>query len=116
MSEKKVDEGWKKQMEHEKTKDVGEEEENRQLAAPSFMHVISIFATQAMLQLGEIEHPVTKQSEIDLNGARYSIDTLELLKEKTKGNLSDEENRALENVLYDLKMRYVMKSGNFKAE
>jgi len=65
----------------------------------------SLYMT-AMLQLG-VMHEEGGQPNIDLIGARQTIDTLGLLAEKTKGNLSSREENFLQNSLYELRMAYV---------
>ncbi|MFH0938434.1 MAG: DUF1844 domain-containing protein [Planctomycetota bacterium] len=72
-----------------------------------FMTFIAGLAQQALMQLGEIESPFTGQREVDLQGARYSIELLSILQIKTKGNLTKEEAAALTEALRDLKMRYI---------
>jgi hypothetical protein len=72
-----------------------------------FVEFLAGLAQQALMQLGEIESPFTGQREVDLQGARYTIELLGILQAKTKGNLAAEEDAALKNVLRDLKMRYV---------
>ena len=52
-------------------------------------------------------HPVTKKREKNLEEAKYTIDLLEMIEEKTKGNLTPEEKRYLDQILYDLRMRFV---------
>jgi len=54
---------------------------------------------------------LTKKAERNLEAAKQTIDILGILKDKTKGNLSDEEDRLLESLLYELRMRYVRESG-----
>lgn len=63
--------------------------------------------TSALYHLGEIADPTTGKSLVDLDLARHAIDTLVLIEQKTKGNLSDEEVNLLKNILYDIKLRYV---------
>ncbi len=63
--------------------------------------------TSALYHLGEIADPTTGKSLVDLELARHAIDTLVLIEQKTKGNLSDEEGSLLKNILYDIKLRYV---------
>ena len=63
--------------------------------------------TSAMVNLGSIPNPETQQSDQNLPLAKQSIDILAILKEKTKGNLSPEESRLLDNLLFDLRMSYV---------
>ncbi len=60
-------------------------------------------ATQALYLMGAIEGGPEK----DLDGAKEMIDILQLMKDRTEGNLSQEEEKALEKILYDLQVRYV---------
>jgi hypothetical protein len=60
-----------------------------------------------MQQLGKIAHPLTGDVEVSLDGARDSIDMLDMLSRKTEGNLNDDERQLLEHVLYQLRMNYV---------
>jgi hypothetical protein len=62
---------------------------------------------EGLMALGEIENPVTKKKEANLDQARYVIDILGLLEEKTNNNLTPEEKNAISHVLYELRMRYV---------
>ena len=64
-------------------------------------------AGQAMVHLGAVPHPITKKTAPDLDQARYTIDLLGVLEEKTKGNLTSEEERVLRSLLTDLRLRYV---------
>ena len=66
---------------------------------------------QAMMSLGEMAHPNTGRVHENLGEAKYLIDTLGMLQQKTKGNLSEEESAALEEALYGLRMTYVRKTG-----
>ena len=79
---------------------------------PNFLVFISTLASQALLALGEIEHPATGKLEMDLPQAKYTIDLLQLLKDKTKGNLTADETEALDAYLYDLRMKYVRRSAH----
>ncbi|MEK9136294.1 MAG: DUF1844 domain-containing protein [Bacteroidota bacterium] len=72
-----------------------------------FMQIIMMFHTLTMQQLGKIKNPITDKPERDLSGAQSSIDLLDMLKEKTKGNLSQDEERFLVNSLKELKLNYV---------
>ncbi|MEK7821872.1 MAG: DUF1844 domain-containing protein, partial [Planctomycetota bacterium] len=60
-----------------------------------------------LVALGEIENPMTRKREKNLAQAKFTIDTLGVIEEKTRGNLTPEEQRYLEGVLYDLKMSFV---------
>lgn len=103
--DKIVDEEWKKHVQEEKEMEA--EEEAPPLPEASFILFISSLATQALIALGEIENPVTRTKEKNLAQAKFTIDTIGIIEEKTRGNLTPEEKRYLEGVLYDLKMSYV---------
>jgi hypothetical protein len=64
----------------------------------------------ALMHLGDTPNPATNRVEQNLPLARHTIDTLEMLQEKTRGNLSEEESTVFESLLSDLKMRYVKAS------
>jgi len=81
-----------------------------QLPEPSLQVLVSTYATQAAVALGQIENPVTKQREEDLVQAKFAIDLLQVLEEKTKGNLTDEEQQFLKDCLYQLRMVFIDKS------
>jgi hypothetical protein len=69
--------------------------------------LIATFEAAAMQQLGKIAHPISGDVEVDLVGARDSIEMLVAIQRKTEGNLNDDERRLLEHVLYQLRMNYV---------
>ncbi len=68
--------------------------------------VISL-STSALVHLGHLPEPGGSEVKVNLELARHTIDTLAMLQEKTKGNLSDEEKALLDNILFDLRMKYV---------
>ena len=72
-----------------------------------FLQLVSMFEVAAMQQLGKLPNPITKEIERDLAQAKVSIDILDLLKNKTKGNLTDKEQDFLDKVLFELHMNYV---------
>jgi len=72
-----------------------------------FVNLILIFQSAALQQMGKTINPLTSKVERDLRQARFSIDTLAMLKEKTRGNLSEDLERLLESVLLQLRMNYV---------
>lgn len=74
-----------------------------------FLELLSLLATQATLGLGGA-HPVTGESHEDLETARAMISMIEVLKEKTAGNLAPDEQQALDSVLYQLRMQFVSKA------
>jgi hypothetical protein len=63
--------------------------------------------SSAILHLGEVEHPESGKVEKDLAMAKHTIDLLSMLQEKTKGNLTAQEDKLLESLLYDLRIRFV---------
>ncbi|MBI4313849.1 MAG: DUF1844 domain-containing protein [Candidatus Omnitrophica bacterium] len=75
-----------------------------------FMVFLSSLSMQAMMSLGELPVPGTNHRQEDLEQARYLIDTIGLLQEKTQGNLTPEETQFLDNVLYELRVRYTQKT------
>ena len=68
--------------------------------------VISL-STQALMHLGEIANPLSGKSEVDVSDAKQMIDILGMLQEKTRGNLDASEARLIEDLLFDLRMKYV---------
>ena len=68
--------------------------------------VISL-STQALMHLGEIASPLSGKVEIDIPVAKQMIDILGVLREKTRGNLNSGEERLMEDILFDLRMKYV---------
>lgn len=72
-----------------------------------FLTLIATFTTSGMAGLGKIPNPVTNTIEKNLDQAQYSIDILMMLKEKTKGNLTPTEERALTNAIADLQINYL---------
>ena len=73
----------------------------------NFINYISGLAYQAMVFLGEIPNPVTNTSEKNLEQAKFAIETLILLQEKTKGNLTQKESDVLNTAAYELQMKFV---------
>jgi len=72
-----------------------------------FTQIVLMFHTAAMQQMGKIKNPLTDKIERDLAAAKNSIDILEMLREKTRGNLSQDEGRLLTQVLQELRLNYV---------
>ena len=74
---------------------------------PKFTDLILSLAQSVYVLLGVVEDPFSKEKKVDLKQAKYTIDLIEVLKEKTEGNLLQDEQELLEEVLYDLKMKYL---------
>lgn len=72
-----------------------------------FVQLVSMFQMAALQQLGKLKNPLTDAVERNLTAAQGTIDLLEMLQAKTRGNLSAEEDRFLQTVLRDLRLNYV---------
>ncbi len=110
----------KEEKEERQTADEGKAEETskgdastKEEALPEidFNSFIFSLSTSALIQLGEIEDPFTQKTAKNLPLAKQTIDLIGMLKEKTKGNLTTQEERVIENILYDLRMRYIKSAG-----
>ncbi|HKW93205.1 MAG TPA: DUF1844 domain-containing protein [Methylomirabilota bacterium] len=69
-----------------------------------------MFASSALVSLGAVPDPEKDERRLDLGQAQAAIDVLLMLREKTRGNRSEQESRVLEDILYDLQMRFVRAS------
>ena len=134
---KRVDEFWKEQAEREKRTGSGGATPGAAVpspvlepssAAPShpepagpggpdempearFDLFVSGLAMEALIALGDMPHPTTRRQAANLPQAKYLIDLLGVLEEKTRGNLAVEEQKLLGDGLYQLRMRYMAKTG-----
>ena len=79
-----------------------------------FMGLCTSLVTQAWMQLGKIKNPMTDKIENDLDAASLTIDMLGMLKEKTKGNISDDETKILDQSINELRMNYIISKDNNK--
>jgi len=113
-----IDEDWKRQAEAEKEKleaeakaaeaaEKKEQAERGPLPEGNFISLVSLLVTQTYMALGAIRPKDEKETEPDLEFAKYHIDTLADLEKKTKGNLTPEEDEMLRNALHSLRMMYV---------
>ena len=116
MSEEKkifVDENWKDQVEAEKAAydkqaaDEGKEAQTQELPPASFEMLVSTFASEALIALGQVPNPINNEYTLSWEHARYTIDMLQVLEDKTKGNLSTDEAAMLEGLLHQLRMAFV---------
>jgi hypothetical protein len=124
---KRVDESWKEQAEREKRTAAAASSGERASAAPEpaaaapeageelpqarFDLFVSGLAMEALIALGEMANPATRKQAVNLPQARYLIDLLGVFEEKTRGNLSVDEERLLKDTVYQLRMRYLTKAG-----
>ena len=87
------------------------EEEAAQLPEINFQTFVFSLNASALVQLGVMDDPATGRKEKNLSLAKQTIDILSMLQEKTEGNLTDDEENLLKNILYDLRIRYVKEKG-----
>ena len=78
-----------------------------QLPPPSFSLLVATFASQAAVAFGQVPNPIDGKTEVRLELGRHAIDMLDILEQKSKGNLTAEENTFLENVLHQLRLAFV---------
>jgi hypothetical protein len=96
-------------------KDEARDGEQSEFMPPvDFSSIVFPFYTQALMKLGLLENPQSNQLDENLDYARRLIDLLDLLKDRTKGNLQPEEENFLEAVLSQLKMHYLNKTEAIK--
>lgn len=123
--EKKVDEAWKQQIEEERARleavTLAKDKDPKSAKAAagasrtpgaegpatskSFVGLLQMLAMQAYLGLGEMENPATGTVDINLDQARAFIDLLISLQDKTRGNLSKEEEDSLNGLVYELQLK-----------
>ena len=77
----------------------------------TFPSLIFSLSSTALFHLGELPDPQTNEKKKDLPLAKHTIDTIAMLKEKTAGNLTDDEEKFIVNVLTDIRLRYVKEKG-----
>lgn len=115
-----IDEDWKGQAQKEKEvlkkeeeiEHHAEEEQQNQPSLPEadFSGLISMLATQAYYALGLLQAEEGAQPEPNLDIAKYNIDMLAVIQEKTKGNITEEEAKLLEGTLHQIRMVFVQVS------
>lgn len=97
----------------EETKEEREEGQRQDVPLPevTFSNFVFSLTTQALIQLGEVQDPASRETMKSLPLAKQTIDLIAMLKEKTSGNLTKEEEALIDSALYDLRIRYVKASG-----
>ena len=117
-----IDEDWKQEAQKEKEILAAQEEAEKEekpdeerprgpLPEGNFAALVSMLTTQALFALGLLQFKEQEKKEPDLELAKYNIDMLQTLQEKTKGNLTKQEETVLSNTLNDLRMGYVQVAG-----
>ena len=128
-TKKRVDESWKEQAEREKQvagtatpgsapepaaaptrPQTGQQAERGGLPEARFDLFVSGLAMEALIAIGDVPHPATRKHAANLPHAKYLIDVLGVLAEKTQGNVSVDEDKLLKETLYQLRMRYLAKT------
>ena len=110
-----IDDDWKSQVaaEKEALQREAEEQPSKEVPQPGEMPpaslemLLTMFASEAMIALGQLPNPANNELTLSLDHARYAIDMLEMLQEKTKGNLEPNEEKMLEDLLHQLRMLFV---------
>ena len=115
-----IDEDWKTQVERERATfrsqpegkpaeeaPAGAAEGDYPLPPASFDFLVTSLATQIMAALGQIPNPVTNEAKVSLPFARLQIELLQVLQDKTKGNLTSPEAEMLETALHQLRLLFV---------
>ena len=69
--------------------------------------LLTSLATEALVAMGQVPHPATQQMVVHRNHAKYLIDTIDVLREKTKSNVTPAEQELIENLLHQLRLVYV---------
>ncbi len=116
-----IDEDWKEQAQKEKEelakeaeaeKDTEEEQEQtkKQMPPADFSGLVSMLTTQAFFALGLIRTEEDKEQPADLQLAKYNIDMLDVIEQKSKGNLTEDEEKLLSGALHQLRMSFVKMS------
>ena len=78
---------------------------------PAFADLVNMLAMQAAIALGGFQGPGGERIPPNPAAAKHHIDLLDVLDQKTAGNLADDEKRVLDTVLYELRMQYVQMAG-----
>lgn len=113
-----IDSDWKAEAQKEKERLAQKERERatagregaagaHELPEANFRSLVSFLASQAIMGLGAMADPQSGRVVIDLEGSRFMIDLLDVLEQKTKGHLTEEEAKELRQILAELRSRYV---------
>lgn len=112
-----IDEDWKTKVQAEKetAKHAAEEpaatpaaiDQDPQMPPASFEMLVTTLATEALMALGQIPHPVTGEIALRTNQAKYLIDTIDVLREKSKNNLTPNESKLVDAVLHQARMVFI---------
>ncbi len=92
------------------------EKEKQEMDKMMLVNLVMMLSSSGMQQLGKLVDPARGKTEVNLEGAQFVIDTLQMLKSKAKGNLDKDEERLLTNTISTLQMNYVETAEAEKAK
>jgi hypothetical protein len=118
-----IDEDWKSQVEAERaeaakaksakteTPAATDKDESETTDPPmpdaSFELLLTTLATEALVALGQVPHPVTGKTQVERNQAKFLIDTVDVLRQKTAGNLTTSEQQVIDSLLHQMRLVFV---------
>ncbi len=108
-----IDEDWKSQVQAEKEAAAQQPSTSAapagepQMPPASLEILITTLVTEAMISLGQIPHPHSGEAVFQPQQAKYLIDTIEVLREKTQGNVTPDETQMMDQLLHQLRLAYV---------
>ncbi len=116
-----IDEDWKSKVEAEKesaakaksapdvasTKEESSDATDPPMPPASFEMLLTTLATEALMALGQVPHPITGKVEVKRNQAKFLIDTVDVLRQKTAGNLSNSEQQVIDSLLHQMRLVFV---------
>jgi hypothetical protein len=116
-----IDEDWKSQVEAERaqaakatstpaatvTNEGSSETADPPMPPASFELLLTTLATEALVALGQVPHPVTGKTQVQRNQAKFLIDTVDLLRQKTAGNLTTSEQQVIDSLLHQMRLVFV---------
>jgi uncharacterized protein DUF1844 len=118
-----IDEDWKSQVEAERAEAAkakttetvtpaatgtdSSETADPPMPPASFELLLTTLATEALVALGQVPHPVTGKTQVQRNQAKFLIDTVDLLRQKTAGNLTTSEQQVIDSLLHQMRLVFV---------
>jgi len=91
--------------------DIRKQDEKPAYPPINFTNFILSLSTSALFHFGDFPDPVSGKTQKNLPAAKQTIDMLDMINDKTKGNLTEQENNLMQGVIYELKLRYVKENG-----
>jgi hypothetical protein len=102
-----VDDDWKAEAKKEKERLAQESAKQEPIPDPSFAELINMIAMQAIVGFGGMTGPGGERIPPNLEIAKHYVDMLQVLEDKTRGNLTEDEKKLLDQVIYEIRMRYI---------